>query len=273
MRKLITGLFILIPLTIFAKNQKKSDLDTLDFNQKTATAGWLYNYDVVAWHTSDIVVTENEKELQRLGAEWFCFQSEDKNWHAVYGKYENDRMNVVFHYLVDTTMNISKCYDTIDTTFLNLHAQALRTANTQSAKIKNTVPITFNQYIKQNDDKTFTVWIFPAFQSDGRVVYGGEFIYEIDTTGTRILADNSYYQGAFRTFQVGETQEIRLDYTDLKKPTLGSVFFIWYYKQYFAHIILHNKNSFTTAVKENEEEYSWVHVFIERKKRSRDLDK
>ena len=261
MRKsgIIIGLLMLSFLTVFGQKNKKTTFDIKDFNQKASTSEWLYLYDAIAWWTSDSVMTEDEEEIQRLGSEWFCFQTEDKNWHAVYGKYENNKMNVIFHYLIDTAYKVSKTFASIDTSFLNLHAQALITANNQITAIKDSIPLNFNQYIKQNEDKTFTVWIFPAFQPNGLAVYGGEFIYKIDPTGTKILEDNSYYQGQFRGFNVDKPREIWLNYTELEKPTLGTVFFIWYYKKYFTYIKLDNKFYVTTTIKSGER-YSWMHI-------------
>ena len=259
-KKIVIGLFVLSSLAVFG--QKNSDLsfDIQDFNQKARTAEWLYVYDAIAWWTSDSVMTEKEEDLQRLGSEWFCFQTENGNWHAVYGKYENDKMNVIFHYLVDTTYKVSKTFEQIDNEFLNLHARALITANNQLSAIKDSIPLRFNQYIKQNDDKTFSVWIFPAFQPNGYAVYGGEFIYKIDPTGTQILEDNSYFQGKFLAFQVGEPREVWMNYTELEKPTIGNVFFIWYYKKYFTYIKLENKNYVTTTFNNGDGDYSWIHI-------------
>jgi len=270
MRKLaiIVGLFTLSFLTVFGQKSKKMSFDVSDFNQKASVAEWLYLYDAIAWWTSDSVMTEDEEEIGSLGGEWFCFQTEDKNWHAVYGKYEDNKMNVVFHYLVDTAYTVSRVFESIDTTFLNLHARALIAANNQIAALKDSVQLRFNQYIRQNEDKTFTVWVFPAFQPSGYAVYGGEFIYEIDHTGTKIIKDNSYYQGAFRAFKVDKPREIWLDYTELEKPTLGTVFFIWYYKKYFTYIKLDTKNYITTTIK-GSDGYSWMHIEKEKKKKKK----
>lgn len=267
--KIIIGVFILSSVTVFGQKNKGIVFDINDFNQKTSTAEWLYLYDAIAWWTSDSVMAEKEEDLQRLGGEWFCFQTDDKNWHAVYGKYENDNMNVVFHYLVDTTYKVSKTFEDVDTTFLNLHARALITANNQMSSIRDSFQLRFNQYIKKNDDKTFTVWIFPAFQPDGIAVYGGEFIYEIDQTGTKILEDKSYYQGQFRGFKLDKPREVWMDYTELEKPTLGTIFFIWYYKKYFTYIKLNNKNYVTTAVNSGNGSYSWIHIEKKTKKKKK----
>jgi hypothetical protein len=141
---------------------------------------------------------------------------------------------------------------------LHRYSRALKTAGNQIKAIRDSINITFNQYIRQNGDNTLTVWIFPAFQPSGYAVYGGEFIYKIDSTGNRVLEDNSYYQGQFRAFKVGEPREIWLDFTEIENPTLGNVFFVWYFKRYFTYIKVDNKYYVTTTVKDGDT-YSWMH--------------
>jgi hypothetical protein len=162
---------------------------------------------------------------------------------------------------MDKDQKVSKSTEKIDADFLNLHAKVLATANkklSETLKDKN-VP-RFNQYIKQNADKTFTVWLFPAFQTNGLAVYGGEAIYEIDKTGEKITKDESYFQKNFRGFQTGKPREIWLNYSELEKPTLGAIFFVWYYKDYFTKIFIDNSQTTSTVI-----DGLWVHVEKEEK--------
>lgn len=265
----MTLVFLVTSISSFGQKNKKTKFDIDDFVKKTEIAEWLYMYDIVAWWTTDSVMTQDSTELQRLGNEWFCFQTNDENWHAVYGKYDNNEFDLVFHYLVDTSYQVSRIYELVDTSLLHRYSRALTTANNQIVSIRDSFNIRFNQYVRENDDKTLTVWIFPAFQPNGYAVYGGEFIYEIDPTGEKILKDNSYYNGEFRAFMVDEPREVWMDYTELEKPTLGNVFFIWYYKKYFTFIKLENKHYITTNFKNDDGGYSWVHTQKEKKKKEK----
>jgi len=263
--KITIGLFILSTLasiTVFGQKNSGPNFDVIGFNKKAEIAGWLCAYDAIAWRTTDVMLKEKEEDIKRLGREWFCFQTKDENWHAVYGKYENEKMNVVFHYIIDANLKITRTNVSIDATFLDSHARALITANNQCKPVRDSVQLRFNQFIKQNEDKTFTVWIFPAFQPDSVAIYGGEFIYTIDPIGKKVLEDNSYYQGKFRGFKADGSKEIWIDYTKLEKPTLGGVFFIMYYQKYFKSIKLDAKNSVSTLLKfgkSGEETYTWIH--------------
>jgi len=262
MKNLLFLLVLLAPaLFVFAQKPKTGGpaFDIADFDKKVKVAEWLVVYDNVAWKTSDLVMAGEKADIARLGREWFCFQDKKDLWHAVYGKLENNKFDQVFHYVVDTARKIARTTDKIDENFLLGHARALAAAQ---LKLKTTIPAgspAHNSYIKQNADKTFTVWLLPAFQTNRMAVYGGEFIYTIDAAGEKITKDESYFQGSFRGFKTEPPREIWLNYREKEKPTLGSIFFVWYYKAYFTNIYIDNTKSTSTVMK-NGSEYMWVHV-------------
>jgi len=267
MNKILTLLFIGLTTLTYAQKSKGPNFDIADFNKKMEVADWLCEYDMIAWRTSDSVMTQDKKDLARLGSDWFCFKK-NNTWHAVYGKYENNQFDLVFHFIVDNG-EVNKTSETVDTSLLHRYSRALQTANGQIKTLKDTVSLRFNQYIKENDDKTLSVWILPAFQPNNVAVYGGEFIYTIDPTGTKVLTDDSYFQGEFRGFKVDNPIEIWLNYQETEKPTLGAVFFVWYYKSYFTKIVINNSKSFSTTIKSNDT-WTWMHaekVFEKKKKK------
>lgn len=257
MKKIIILLFTGLTTVTYGQKLKGPDFDIADFNKKMDVAEWLYMYDKVAWRTSDSVMAQDKKDLGRLGSDWFCFQKND-TWHAVYGKYENNQFDLVFHYKV-ANGQISKTNETVDTALLHRYSRALQTASEQIKHLKDTVDLGFNQYIKENDDKTISVWILPAFQPNNVAVYGGEFIYTIDKTGTEVLKDDSYFQGQFRGFKVDNPREIWINYRETDKPTLGAIFFAWYYKSYFTKIVIDNSKSISIPLK-SDKSWTWIHA-------------
>jgi hypothetical protein len=250
-----------LPLVVFGQTLKTTEtaFDIDSFNKKFEIAQWLVAYDTVAWKTTDLVMAGDKTELARLGREWFCFQDSKGVWHAMYGKLESNKFDQVFHFVVDGSGKIARTTDKIDEAFLIAHAKALQLAQKKLIEVIPAGSPTHNTYIKRNDNKTFNVWIFPAFQTNGVAVYGGEFIYTIDVTAEKITKDESYFQGAFRGFNAKPPREIWLNYTEKEKPTLGSIFFVWYYKDYFTRISIKNAKS-TSSVIKNGDEYMWVHV-------------
>ena len=59
-------------------------------------------------------------------------------------------------------------------------------------------------------------------------------------------------------------REIWLDYTQTEKPSLGAVFFAWYYKSYFTKIVIENSKSISTPFK-TEDGGSWINAIKEPK--------
>ena len=264
----LAAILILSPIPAFAQKQKPAGpkFDTVDFAKKSELAQWLVEYDEVAWKTTDVLMTEDKAEIAKLGPQWFCFQDGKKLWHAVYGNVANGKYDLVFHYLFDSARKITKTTEKIDQDFLNCHAKALTTAGaTLSAKIGLDAPA-FNQYIRVNSDKTFDVWLFPAFQANGDALYGIEGIYHIDSSGSKIIEDTSYHQKGLRGFKTTPPREIWLDYREAEKPSLGSVFFVWYYKSYFTNIYIDNSKSTSTVIKSGPNGYMWVNVEKDDKK-------
>ncbi len=253
MRKIIV-IFILINTCVL--NAQNFDLE--DFNKKTDLTEWLYEYDLIAWKTSDSVMTEPKSELNKLGAEWFCFKDNNNLWHAFYGKGENGTFNTVFQYTVDATYNVKKTHLKTDSLQLNAYSNAIVNASKQLDELKDSVNIRFNQYVKLNNKNEIEVWILPAFQSNGTAVYGGEFHYVFNSTGEILISKDEYYQGNFKGFKVGEPREVWLGYTDTDKPTLGATFFVWYYKQYFTNIYIETSKHISTVF-EVDGAYVWIH--------------
>lgn len=260
MKILIFFLLVFVP---YASGQdtksSKPTFDVVDFNKKFEVVEWLAEYDNVAWQTTDFLMDLPKAELAGLGPEWFCFQDKNKVWHAVYGKLTQDKYNTAVHLEMDANQKVARSDQKIDQEFLNKHALALKTGRDKlAATIPSEAP-RFNQFIRQNSDKTFSVWLLPAFQPNRMAVYGGEAIYVIDSTGTKIVKDESYFQKDFRGFMSEPPREIWLNYTDTEKPSLGAIFFVWYYKQYFTRIFIDNAKSTSTAIKTSNG-YLWTHV-------------
>jgi hypothetical protein len=142
-----------------------------------------------------------------------------------------------------------------------------RAQNSQD-KLAATIPPgspTFNQFVRLNADKTFSVWLFPAFQRDRLAVYGGEGVYTIDAAGKKIVKDESYFQVAFRGLKTEPPREVWLDYSEMDKPSLGAIFFVWYYKSYFTKIFIDNEKTTSTVAKTGNQ-YVWIHVVKDEEK-------
>ncbi len=269
-KTVLTITFFLFIGALFGQKKSKNGFDIQDFQEKATDAEWLVEYDMVAWWTSDSVSAQPEEKRQNIGKEWFCFQSEDNVWHAIYGKYSNSNYKVAFHYTVDTSWTVKRSFEQIDSTILNGHSRALITARKQIGNISDSLNLAINQYVRKNKNGTFEVWLLPAFQPNSYAVYGGEYVYTISSNGNQIIKDNSYFQGKFKAYKVDNNPvEIWLNYSELEKPTVGAIFYVWYYKKYFKNIFLETKFYTTTAFKTESTGYTWLHMKREDDKRKK----
>ncbi len=251
-----TILLILVSLSTFPLTAQTFDIQ--DFNEKVEVAEFLFEYDLIAWWTSDSVMVADPAELAQLGEVWVCLP-EGNTWRAYYGKYEAGNFRPVFLYHLDSNYHIRRVYEATDSARLNPFARALAYAVQQLAPLQDTLNLRFNQYVRQTEQNEIEVWLLPAFQPNATAIYGGEFYYRFDATGQRLLAEHTHYQGAFRGFQVGEPREIWLNYSDVDQPTLGGIFFVWYYKKYFTKINLETRTNISTVM-QTDGGYTWLHV-------------
>jgi hypothetical protein len=230
-----------------------------DFNQKFETARWLCDYDMIAWVTSDSVMASPKEEQSKLGSEWLCFKQNDR-WHAVYGKFERNNYELVFHYLLDSTGKIKRIYDRVDSSLLNSAARAIINSNKLATAAMDTFKVRCNQYLRFEDDKTISIWLLPAFTTTGVAVYGSDFYYRFDPTGNTLFEKSGYNKGTFKGFKTSPPREIWLDYNEVDAPTLGAVFFVWYYKKYFTKITIETRKSRSTVLYDKDSGYTWIHA-------------
>jgi hypothetical protein len=205
-------------------------------------------------------MNEDKTELAKLGKEWFCYQDKNQRWHAIYGKLNPEGFAAVFHYFMGPDGKVTKTNEKADQVVFDCFAKALVTAHSNLDKLIPANSPLFNQYIRRNADETFDVWMLPAFQRDGTAVYGAEAHCQIDTSGEKILKQDSYIQKNFRGFKTQPPREIVVDYSEIEKPTLAGIFFVWYYKSYFSKIHLDTAKSSSTVIDTGKDGYMWVHV-------------
>jgi hypothetical protein len=259
MKHLLAVVFVIFSVPAFNQTPGKSPYDAFmkTFYSRMDTVEWLCAYDNIAWVTSDSVFASSKEEQAKLGSEWFCFP-QNGLWHAVYGKYQDNQFNMVFHYSVDSNNRIVRTKQHVDTNTLNSYSRALVYAAQLHEKFPDSQKIRFNQYIKRNPDKTISVWLLPAFTTSNIAVYGGEFYYLFDATGNTLIKRNEFSIG-YKGFKPDPKKEIRLPYGDFSDPPLSAVFFVWYYKDYFDKIILDTKK-FSSSVIRDTDHYTWIHA-------------
>lgn len=256
----ITVLAALFLTTSIAAQQQNQSAYVKDFDKKIKIAEKLLEYDRIAWITSDAVREKPKEVLEKLGADWFCFKDEKGMWNAMYGKYDGQTYTPVLHFVVDNNEKITEIKDSKTTPKVNLHANALNNARTIFNKhVARNAP-GFNQYIWQNQDKTFTVWILPAFQPDGSAVYGGEAEFLVGADGKTVKRQAIQFQKEFRVYDTRDGGRVSLAYPEMETSPLEAIFFTLYYRNYFESISIKNKKYTSGLLKVEGNNFTWFHI-------------
>lgn len=249
---------LLLVQTAYA--QKSTAFLSETFNRQLETARWMVEYDSTAWRLSELVTTVSWEELGRMGREWFCYKSEDSLWNGVYGKYKNGVYDVVLHYKIWPGDSIDVVCDPLDTAMLGGISRAINTAYSEAGFVLGRSYVKFNKFVRYHADKTVSVWLLPALQPNEIAMYGGEFYYLFDETGTRILGRQEYYQGSFKGFRLGKAREVQLHYDDADAPTQGAVFFALKYGRHFSGVYINTRHSTSLLAFSREKGYYWRHA-------------
>jgi hypothetical protein len=263
MKRISFSLLLIFLFTALQGQKPMRNFDVTSFNQKFKTVRWLADYDRATWQVLDALndLPDFREKAPLLSNEWFCYMDRDSIWHAVLGTFDGTQYRVIYFLTLDKDFSVRVDPSPPPASFALPYATALRTAIDRLKRDHPDLPVQMNHYIRKNTDGTFTVWFFPSpFQND-MAIYGGEFSYTLDPSGTKILQSSGYYAGKFKGFPLDKgLEEITLDYTDIDEPTLGGIFFVWEYKELFKKIRLETSRSISSVLKDHTGEYYWIHV-------------
>lgn len=237
---------------------KAVSLDLEAFQQNVEIAYWLYQYDVVAWRTSDSLLASSDPNVKKLTKEWFCYEDSIGLWHAIYGKYDTGYYQPLFHYILnDSTSEIHRVYEEVDTSLSQAYARALTKGYEKLGQAMANYGIRFNAYLRRQPNQCIELWFLPAWQPDGRTIYGAEFKYVFDPKGKRLLSKIEKFD-KLRALTPNRGVVVQLDYQKHKIPPVGSIFFLWSYNRYFGDISIKHFYGKTSLSKAGGE-WIWIH--------------
>jgi hypothetical protein len=252
--------FACAALLSFAGRGKAPDFPHEAFQANEEVARWLLVYDWIAWRSSDLVMQESEEDRSKLGSEWFCFES-DGTWHAVYGRYERQEntYTLVFHYVYDGDTGFARTTDPIAQELLTTYGRAIRNGLDQLPDDVKSLGVRFNTYIRSVDTVGLEVWILPAGQPDGTLVFGGDIRYVFDPTGTELLDEDLSFSG-FHAATPDEALRLDIDRQENEVPSVGDIFFLLTFRDQFEHVTVWNRCFLTTMLDVGGQETAWLHA-------------
>ena len=249
-------------LSATAKSKKAKDaaprFDVEAFNANATVADWLLAYDFAAWKASDLVMQEPEETLKQLGQHWFCFK-DARSWHALFGRYEPET-NVYqqqLHY-VRRGDEMVRIVDLVDPAFASRNGRALHTLLTAVPEVAK-LPVKLNHYVHPIAGDKLEVWLLPAMQPDGVLVFGGELRLVLDAAGATIL-EQDFISKEFKGAKANPEVDLVIDRTSGDVPTVGDIFVLRQFRDAFKSISVKTRCHLTRMLEKDGEEIAWIHV-------------
>jgi len=254
MNKILLLLIFVPVFSLIGKAQSsKQEFDTLQFNKHLEFANWLIEYEYYTQLVSETIHSQSDITAN----EWFSYR-DNKVWHTVGGNYTDNSFAILRHIIFDSLNTISDYTGSYDTSVLEASGSALSFANTQFQGIRDTCNLYFNAFVYRNPNQTISIWFLPAFQPSGQAIYGCEWEYIFDRTGRNLLRQNSY-TNVITGVWIGQPRELWLNYRNTDNPTVGSVFFVLSFRDYFTRVHIDTRISTSTTTKDASGNYTWTH--------------
>lgn len=229
-----------------------------EFDENLATARWLVAYDRCAWRSTDELLKQPRESLQGLSPVWLCLE-QGGAWDAVYGQWDEaaDQYRVAFHYRVARdTVVLTRT--PLDTARLNSAARAISTTLRSLPAAFAQSGARFNTYVQPRGDSALSVWVLPAWQTNGVALFGAEARHDYRSDG-RVRVGEQVIEGPLRGTRPDTTVAFRIDSNGAGVPTVGDLVFFFLMRPYFASIRIQTERFSSTIVRTNQDE-AWVHV-------------
>jgi hypothetical protein len=230
------------------------------FVTRDSLAHVLLRYDACAWRASDALLEHDSSSLPLLGPEWFCL-NQGGRWHAIFGRFDpsTDRYRIVVHYVVADSTPVHSS-EQLDTLVVTADARAIHRAAGLLPPSFDGSRFRFNTYVLPQDS-TIVVWILPAMQPSGELVFGAEAQYSFDRSGHE-LKQQQVVEGPIRWFRADTSVAFRIDSNSPDVPTVGDLFFYYSVRGAFKSIRIKTAKYSSSRIATDSGQV-WVHVLLD----------
>lgn len=250
-------ILLLLSLSLFNSSgvaqQSWHEFDTIQFNRQLELANRFVDCEYFTEQALSTV--SNQPDLESL--DWFSYK-ESNSWFTVGGKITNNSFGIRTHLKTDSSGRVTEYAGNYDTSKLIASGLALSQAQKRFQLIRDTSNMYFSTFINQNPDRTISVWYFPAFQPSGQAIFGCEWEYIYDESGKSLLKQDSYLNTVTSVW-IGQPRELWLNYRNTVAPTVGSLFFVQSFRDFFTRIRIDTLKSTSMTSKNSEGNYIWSH--------------
>jgi hypothetical protein len=251
MKFLFIPLLLLCAVTGKAQNDAK-EFDTVQFNKNLELANWMVEYDFY----TQLCLDKLSKDMDISHDEWFSY-SENNSWHTVGGSMKEDNFRINKHVIVDSNLIISDYTGVADTSQLNTFGRALSLADKHFQTVRDTCNMYFSTFVHRNADQSISIWFLPSLQPSGQAIYGCEWEFVFDQKGIHVVKQNSYLN-VITGVWIGQPRELWLNYRNTEAPTVGSLFFVQSFRDYFTRVRIDTQMNISSTSKDSSGKYTWV---------------
>jgi hypothetical protein len=254
MNKLLVFVFAIFMFAPQAKAQTvEQEFDTAQFGKHLEQATWLTEYEYVTQLGAEKFIHQPEINTPF----WFSY-NQDKTWRIVGGKGDHDVFNIIHHLQLDTLSGVTEYKGDFDTSKVKVIGLALIRSEKQFQLIRDTSNLFYNSFASVNPDQTISIRYLPAFQPSGQAVYGCEWEYIFDKSGKKLIRQNSVIT-TITGIWIGQPRELWLNFRATDKPTIGSLFFVLSFRDYFTRLRIDTRISTSTTSRDANGNYIWTH--------------
>ncbi len=229
-----SGVIVPAPAFVAVSDREETQIQT-DLERNLQTAQWMLLYDHIAWATTDLLLKEDKQTVKAISPVWFCLEK-NHAWHAVYGHYGTNIFEITVCYRQVSVDKFEKV-KAPDFSDRDRFARAISLTLPEIEDITRKTTVRFNYYVRREQER-IAVYYVPAFQTDGKLAYGIQHTYFLDTTGKKILSHEQHGQVLIGALP-NKSRTVILEMPDCVIPTPQAMFTMLSYRDYFSDILVH----------------------------------
>ncbi|HUJ42970.1 MAG TPA: hypothetical protein VLW52_05110 [Opitutaceae bacterium] len=224
------------------ENQIQADLE-----QNLQTARWMVEYDHVAWATTDLLLKESKETLRQVGPVWFCLKKDD-GWYALYGSLRAETYDIAVCYREASRDKFEKVTPP-DFPDKDRFARAISLTLPETLETTRRTTVRFNYFVRGERDQ-IAIYYLPAFQTDGKLAYGIQYTFFLDSPGRKLTSHEQLGQVLIGVFP-NKGRTVVLEMPECVVPTPQALFSMISYRDRFGDIVTHCRDGYFGITEQN----------------------